>query len=405
MNARMSAGLVSCALVATVCGSTAAAYPLFNFFEVTQIAQDAVRGINVPEPVPGFELVLFKDGRRVYKRSFGAWSSDRVANADSATKTLSGAVIMALTDDSPTPFSLNTKLSDYNPAFVTSKRNIAIRQCFSHTAGFDTDSTAVSNPFITLQQAALQIASEPLVYPAGTTFSYGGVGMHAAGAIAETVAGQSWDSLYEQRIAGPLNFQVTRYVLSSPTNPRIAGGAESNAEEFARFMEMLRNDGVHNGRRVLSHQAVQQLFTRQTPLGIPVANSPFRGSADYGVGVWLDQRLADGTLVGARAAGARGFSAWVDFDDGMVGAFSTDLSSGQNVVDLVDAIRDAAQRSVRSPRPCAADFNADAFLDFRDFDDFVQAFELGDPSSDYNEDGFLTFEDFDAFVQAFYAGC
>jgi len=399
----MPRALAAAGLIVVTAGA-ASAYPLFNFFEVTQIAQGAVDGTNVPDAVPGFELVLFKDGRRVYKRSFGAWSSDRVANADSATKTLSGAVIMALADNSPNPFGLNTRLSDYNPAFAAGKTNITIRQCFSHTAGFG-ESVALSNPLITLQQAALQIAADPLVYPPGTVFSYGGTSMHAAGAIAETAAGQSWNSLFAHRIAGPLNFQVTRYVLASPTNPRIAGGAESNADEFARFMEMLRNDGVHNGQRVLSRQAVQQLFARQTPIGIPVANSPLRGSSDYGVGVWLDQRLADGTLVGARAAGARGFSAWVDFDDGMVGAFSTDLTAAQNVVDLVDAIRDAAQRSVRSPRPCAADFNADAFLDFRDFDDFVQAFELGDPSSDYNEDGFLTFEDFDAFVEAFYAGC
>lgn len=54
---------------------------------------------------------------------------------------------------------------------------------------------------------------------------------------------------------------------------------------------------------------------------------------------------------------------------------------------------------------CDADFNADGFLDFTDFDAFVGAFEAGSESSDFNGDGFLDFTDFDAFVGAFEAGC
>ena len=54
---------------------------------------------------------------------------------------------------------------------------------------------------------------------------------------------------------------------------------------------------------------------------------------------------------------------------------------------------------------CAADFNGDGFIDFTDFDDFVFAFESGDPSGDFNQDGFLDFTDFDEFVSAFEAGC
>ena len=60
--------------------------------------------------------------------------------------------------------------------------------------------------------------------------------------------------------------------------------------------------------------------------------------------------------------------------------------------------------AVRS-NPCPADFNGDGFIDFTDFDDFVAAFEGGDPSSDFNNDGFLDFTDFDEFVAAFEAGC
>ena len=54
---------------------------------------------------------------------------------------------------------------------------------------------------------------------------------------------------------------------------------------------------------------------------------------------------------------------------------------------------------------CPADFNGDQFLDFTDFDAFVETLQAGGEAADYNGDGFLTFEDFDVFVETFEAGC
>jgi uncharacterized membrane protein len=54
---------------------------------------------------------------------------------------------------------------------------------------------------------------------------------------------------------------------------------------------------------------------------------------------------------------------------------------------------------------CPPDFNADGFLDFFDYDAFIQAFEVGIPAADFNGDCFLDFFDYDSFVEAFEAGC
>ena len=54
---------------------------------------------------------------------------------------------------------------------------------------------------------------------------------------------------------------------------------------------------------------------------------------------------------------------------------------------------------------CPADFNGDGFQDFFDYDDFVAAFEVGDPRTDVNQDGFLDFFDYDEFVLRFEVGC
>lgn len=54
---------------------------------------------------------------------------------------------------------------------------------------------------------------------------------------------------------------------------------------------------------------------------------------------------------------------------------------------------------------CAADFNADGFLDFFDYGDFVTAFETGVGNPDFNRDGFVDFFDYADFVTAFEIGC
>ncbi len=58
---------------------------------------------------------------------------------------------------------------------------------------------------------------------------------------------------------------------------------------------------------------------------------------------------------------------------------------------------------------CPADFNCDGFLDFFDYDDYVNCFESAacppGRTADFNSDGFADFFDYDDFVAAFQAGC
>ena len=59
--------------------------------------------------------------------------------------------------------------------------------------------------------------------------------------------------------------------------------------------------------------------------------------------------------------------------------------------------------------PCLPDFNGDGFLDFFDYDAYVECFELNTcppgKDADFNADGFVDFFDYDAFVLAFETGC
>jgi len=406
--------------------------PSYDFSAVTTLAQGAVAGQNVNTPVPGFDLLLMKDGRVVYHAAFGLWWLNRLANADSATKTISGGVMLSLIDSAPRPITLDTRLSDFIPAFGGIRSTITIRQAFSHTSGLG-NSIFLGSTTLTLQQVAQRIALVPLQFsPPNSAFSYGGSSMHAAGAVGELAGGAPWNTLFAQRISGPVGMTSTQFVLSSPTNPRIDGGCESNATDFALFMEMLRRGGTTiTGTRVLSASSVSQMFTRQTAKPITILNtpvqSPYVDGADYGVGVWLDERDAQGNLLGALAAGARGFSSWIDFDDGMVGVFATDVSASGNVQALLYLLRTAAQTAIRNPIfiPCTlADLasnssdtarNPNGSLGPEDLDAFIAGFiasnvAIADIASDsldttFNPNNSIGPEDLDAFIASFINGC
>ena len=361
-----------------------------DFSQVTALCEGALTGQNVNTPVPGFDLQIMHRGVVVYHRSFGSWTLNRVANTDSSTKTIAGAMIMSATESSVQPFSLNSRISDFIPEFDGIKTNITIRQAFSHTSGMR-DSNIIASPTLTLRETATQLADDPQIFVPGEGFAqpaeyfaYGGASMHAAGAAVEVATGLAWNTMFEQRFTGPsrLNMRNTRFVLTTPSNPRIAGGCESTASEFGRFMEMLRRGGVFNGQRYLSRQSVEAMFTRQSPVGVPILNTPVQISpdgADYGVGVWLISRDASGQLRTALAAGARGFASWIDFEDQIVGTFATDISSSGNLQNLYALLIAAAETAIRACRDCdSIDFNRDSvFPDDRDIINFFDALAGG----------------------------
>ncbi|MEQ8836965.1 MAG: serine hydrolase domain-containing protein, partial [Lacipirellulaceae bacterium] len=258
---------------------------------LTELAEGAILGENVADPVPGFDIRILKDGQPIFHQAFGNWTIDQPARADSSTKTLSGALMMSLAESAEGGFSLESHLSDFLPEYdKEGYRDITIRQAFSHTSGLPSEggtSPILIRTDITLRQAAWLISFRPLENgPPGSTFGYGGISMHAAGAAAEVATGESFVDLMAERITGPLEMANTRFVTASDANPRVAGGMESTASEFSRFMDMLLNGGEDRvtGTRILSEDSVEEMFTRVTEDTTPIDFSPVENNR-YGIGV------------------------------------------------------------------------------------------------------------------------
>ncbi|MCC6678809.1 MAG: hypothetical protein IT436_16885 [Phycisphaerales bacterium] len=88
----------------------------------------------------------------------------------------------------------------------------------------------------------------------------------------------------------------------------------------------------------------------------------------------------------------------VGYHPGLVGPLGTDPCS-----DFPDDI--ITGRIETPPGVCPADLNGDGLVDFSDYLEFLNRYEVEDPSVDFNRDGFVDFLDYLEFLNHYDAAC
>ncbi len=300
----------------------------------------------------GCALVVVKDNRVLYRKGFGTHKTDQVIPIASASKWLSGALLMSFVDEGK--LSLDDPVAKFLPEFTNDKANITIRQLFAHTSGLPPEAGCRNDKRTTLEACANQIARVKLRAAPGTEFYYGGVSMHVAGRIAEVINGKPWNELFVERIATPLGMSRTDFFAYGSTgNPRPAGDARSSVDEYARFMQMLLQRGSFNGQRILSETSVAEMHKDQTA-GVRIAYTIYERHARldpdlllarYGVGVWREKVADNGQLLEASSQGALGFSPWLDVERNLAGVLSVRSSFSLALPDYL-AVKDQIRRIV-----------------------------------------------------------
>ncbi|MBU7009581.1 MAG: beta-lactamase family protein [Theionarchaea archaeon] len=286
----------------------------------------------------GLALVLVKNGEIIYDRGFSGFTCDTVVPIASATKWLSGAVIMVLVDEGV--LSLDDRAADYLDNYTGLHGEMTVRQLFSHTSGLPGHSSSIGipgsddilgNKQITLAESVNMIAEVELLADPGTQFYYGGLSMQVAGRIAEIAGGKEWCELFEEKIADTLGMTETDYNgLGKTNNPRIAGSIQTSAHQYIKFLEMLLAGGSYNGKQILSQQAVDEMLRDHTD-GVPIVHSPWSQynlsppiaeEVRYGIGCWREIIDETGGIREASSQGAFGFSPWIDVERNLAGVLA-----------------------------------------------------------------------------------
>jgi len=278
---------------------------------------------------PGAAVLLQVHGQVVFERYYGAYAPNTALPIASATKWVTTAAVLAAQERGLV--ELDDPVGGYEAAFATPQLStITLRQCVSHTSGLPGISSATNNGQLTLAQAVAQIAAEgprtnalgqPI--PPGSDFCYGGVSMHVAGRALEVASGLAYRELLAAWITGPLGMAQTAFPPQQGANPLVAGGLWSTARDYARFVEMLRNGGLHAGVAVLSAASVDELL-RDATQAVPVTCTPqgLEPATRYGLGCWIDVPAVNGSALQASSPGAFGFTPWVDRGRGLAGVIA-----------------------------------------------------------------------------------
>jgi len=290
-------------------------------FSVDWSAIDGILEKTVAEAGGGYGLTLFTKHRIFYEKAFGDQQLDSEDLLASATKLLSATIVMTVVDEGL--IALDDPISKYLPHFGPNRGPITIRQLLAQTHGLPGSHPSIPRPQerngLTLAECVDRIAQEDtLNRPPGTEHHYEPpVAYQIAGRIAEVVTRQDWNTLFVQRIKGPL--EMTAVTYGDTPNPRLGGGASSNLRDYTHLLQMHLNDGEFRGRRVLSTEMTREMHKDQL-FGVKFHPLPsYHHTVGYGLSWWFDIVDDEGRAVQTSVPGGFGSVPWINWKLGYGG--------------------------------------------------------------------------------------
>jgi CubicO group peptidase (beta-lactamase class C family) len=226
----------------------------------------------------------------------------------SCSKWMSAALVMTFVDEGK--LSLNDTVGKYLPALSKSgKGGITISDCLSHTTGIKSPDLKKDLEEMrglgSMDEAIDRIAQFPMEGKPGKVFRYSNTGLQIAGAIVEKIGGKSFEALFAERIAKPLEMRNTDFGKGKVPLP--AGGAGSTPVDYTNFLTMILNKGTFQGKRIISEKSVELMQINRVAPDVKVAYAPAEaGSFGYGYGEWV---MDNGSV---SSPGMFGSYPWVD---------------------------------------------------------------------------------------------
>lgn len=321
-----SASALALLLGLSVAGAEAA--PSGSLEDEVSVVIDGLIADRQPE---GVAIRIAQNGQLLYDRSFGAYNADSVINVASTAKWVTAATIMTLVDEQV--LDLYEPIGTYLPQVKAPLSTATLQQLLSHTSGIGGLQTYQRHlslsPDMSLLDAGLTIAADPLDHLPGEVFAYGGASFQLAGAIAVKTSGKRWSELFQSRIAGPLNMADSYYGHPMPEfqgrrdldNPGMGGGLDTSLNDYWKFLTMIFHHGDANGHRILSAGAIKAMETNRVIMQ-KIVYSPRTEEQShyrYGIGIWCEQINEDNSCPVVSSPGAWGAYSWIDRSRGAVG--------------------------------------------------------------------------------------
>ena len=258
----------------------------------------------------------------------------------SMSKPVTGVALMQLYEDGK--FGLDDPVSDHIPEFADLKvlestnedgspnlvdleRQPTMRELMSHSAGFayglfgeDYANTQFREQEILrspdMDSFIEKVAGVPLLFQPGERWYYSAA-VDIQGYLVEKFSGMSFGEYLEANVFGPLNMDDTGFYVPEEDYDRLAdimayaeraggfvpiyteniqfrqstipfesggGGMVSTMDDYARFCQMMLNEGTLSGNRVIEPETVALMTTNQLPEGVGIGFDGTNADTDAG---------------------------------------------------------------------------------------------------------------------------
>lgn len=325
--------------------------------------------------IPGASAIIVRHDRVAYQEVFGvrdpvagdAMQTDSLFRIYSMTKAIVSVALMMLWEEGR--FLLNEPVSKYVPAFADQKvlverdgktelvpvhRPATVQDLLRHTSGLTYEFRGAGPVQKAYMDAKIYRRSQtnadqvemlgklPLLHQPGTAWEYSR-STDVVGRLVEIISGQSLGEFLDSRILKPLGMNESGFFVPAEKHNRLAqafakdpegntdvslldvrekprfesggGGMVAGTMDYARFLQMMLNNGELEGTRLLSRKTVELMTSDH--LGA-VTGAPDLLTPGYGFGLGFSVRKVAGEapMPGSIGqyywGGAAGTTFWVD---------------------------------------------------------------------------------------------
>lgn len=329
--------------------------------------------------VAGASFIVVHQGEVVFREGFGyadieskrPFTADELLPIASVSKPFMASVVMALVDQGK--LNLDDPVEKYLPAFKGKRvqgsespaKPMTIRQLISHTGGFwgnkgisSEKMDLIRNFERPLDETIDLVAKYGLAYEPGTKWVYSGVGYCVLGRVVEVALGESLEVISQEALFRPMGLSNTTFLPSREMRKTVptaylregrelkakdslaeiedlrfilpGGSLFTNLDALAAFGQMHLNDGLYDGKRILSKESVAEMRKLQ---------GPEKPSRTYGLGWFRDDVSDSGLAELTFHGGALGAHLRIDRRRELVCAFLVN-QNGPQVKPLKDKLLD-----------------------------------------------------------------
>jgi CubicO group peptidase (beta-lactamase class C family) len=270
--------------------------------------------------VPGVGIAIVKDGKVILAKGYGYADVKGKRKVDektlfaigSSSKAFTAASVMQLVDAKK--LDLDKPVINYLPDFKLfndyATQQITTRDLLCHRSGLPRHDLAWYG-----SDASREVLYNRLRYLEPTaelreTWQYQNLMYMTAGYLVSQIEGESWETIVKRSIFEPLGMKATNFSVADmkkvnnhalpyqEENEKIklmdfrnidavapAGAINSNAEDMAKWLQLLLNEGKFDGKEIISGASLKEMYKPQMVMSGDISQDEIFYSS-YGLG-WM----------------------------------------------------------------------------------------------------------------------